>query len=346
VIGLQVKANSGAVGSEQFQTQFPTTEEAAIYAAYGAGGSAGVAVFDQHGNAYTSSGFSGLNIPVAMAWDPVDQFVLVADAGNGGSLLAFDGAGNAAKGWVSPAVPGISGVTYDADTDQIYVTTSANGGAVKAFNAKGSPIALSASAFGGLDDPVGITYNSSAKYQGGNSLPFQVDEFYIVNVPASGPAFITSYVASGQPSVVGKYTFGSNDAFGSYVPTAPASLVVNQYGVGGPGCDIAVHSGSASNILLYYDFTTGEKHLLSQDATNAGLNSPAALVANPLANYTLGQVGASQVPPISGPQPVEWYVANGSGGLVAVDGNSQQNASATFSPPAGAHNFVALTMTY
>jgi hypothetical protein len=346
VIGLQVQANSGASGSQPYETQFPLTESAAIYAAYGAGGSAGVTVFDQQGHTYTSTGFSGLNTPVAMTWDPVDKMVLVADAGNGGTLLAFDPAGNAAKGWTPPAVPGIDGVAYNPDTKQIYVTTTAGGGAVNAFNAQGSRVSLSSTAFTGLDDPIGIAYDSSAH----NAItPTSIDEFYIVNKPSSGPAFLTVYVASGKPAGVPEYTFGSNDAYGSYVPTAIAPAVTNQYGVAPTACYIAANSGGTNNILFYGDNAdsnfppSAAVKIVGLGVTNAGLNAPTGLVLNPLANYT---VVASNTPPLSGPQPVMWYAANASGGLIAILGDNTQQTSTTFPLPAGANNFAALTMTY
>jgi hypothetical protein len=331
VIGLQVSANSGAGGSEQFQTQFPTTEEAAIYAAYGAAGSAGVTIFDQHGRTHASNGFAGLSTPVAMAWDPADQRVLVADAGNGGTLLAFDPSGKPAKGWSSPAVPGINGVTYNPDTKAVYVTTTANGGAIKAFNAQGSPVKLNASAFSGLNNPIGIAYDSNAY----NPLtPGQVNEFYVVNKPASASAFITAYVANGQPALTPSWSLGTN------IPSGVAAEPDNQYGVAAMACYITANS---NNIIYYGDNneTAGEVDF-DTIATGEGLKTPGAIIVNPLANYSQT---ASNV--ISGPQPVVFYVANGTGGLDAIDGiGTRRDTSATFSPPAGANNFVALTMTY
>lgn len=336
VIGLQVQATSGASGSQEFETEFPVTQEAVIYAAYGAGGNAGVTVFDQVGHAYTSSAFSGLNTPVAMTWDPVDQMILIADAGNGGTLLGFDANGNPAKGWTPPAVPGINGVAYNPDTKAIYVTTGGNTtdiGAVKAFDAKGSPVTLGGGAFAGLNNPIGIAYNSSASDVGG---PPNQHQFYIINDPtvANSPSgtlpdpYVAAYTPTGTGAMPPTYSLGTN------VPTAIAPTVAPA----GANSPMAAYITTTSNTMLFYaDFfnaVSGSRSAYYNTIIKGeGLNNPVALVLTS-SDYSVNG------------SPVSFYVANASGGLIAINADQTQNTSVTFPPPTGANNFVALTLTY
>jgi hypothetical protein len=73
---------------------------------------------------------------------------------------------------------------------------------------------------------------------------------------------------------------------------------------------------------------------LSTVATGQGLASPLALVLNPTGYTSTGAV------------PLVFFVANSSGGLIALNASFYQDTSATFPPPTGANNFVALTLTY
>ncbi len=63
----------------------------ALYVAYANGGAPAVARFDAHGAALPmpAGAFAGLKNPVALAYDPDDREIFVADAGLG-KVLAFD----------------------------------------------------------------------------------------------------------------------------------------------------------------------------------------------------------------------------------------------------------------
>ncbi|HKU68650.1 MAG TPA: hypothetical protein VJP85_12810 [Candidatus Baltobacteraceae bacterium] len=90
----------------------------AVYVGYASGG---VALYDGFGKALSLPGaaFGGVKDPVALAYDYDDNYVFVADTGQG-KLLAFDPLGNPVPGFAAPSVPGISGVTYDSNNKMIY----------------------------------------------------------------------------------------------------------------------------------------------------------------------------------------------------------------------------------
>lgn len=120
------------------------TPVSAIYVGYGSGG---VALYNSLGNALAlpSGAFSGVQNAVAMAYDYDDNYVLVADAGQG-KLLAFDSLGNAVSGFTAPSVSGINGVTYDSNNKTIYVTSTSGISSYTTAGAAGSASASVANA--------------------------------------------------------------------------------------------------------------------------------------------------------------------------------------------------------
>lgn len=119
----------------------------AIYIGYGSGG---VALYDGTGNAITlpSGAFGGVQNAVAMAYDYDDNYVFVADAGQG-KLLAFDALGNPISGFTAPAVAGISGVTYDSNNKTVYAVGTSG---ISSFTTTGAagPTAAAVSNMAGI----------------------------------------------------------------------------------------------------------------------------------------------------------------------------------------------------
>ena len=97
----------------------------AVYVAYANGGSPAVARFDAHGTplALPSGAFAGLMNPVALAYDPDDREMFVADAGLA-KVLAFDENGAPVAGFTAPAVAGVNGVAYDPHNRNVYASGS------------------------------------------------------------------------------------------------------------------------------------------------------------------------------------------------------------------------------
>ncbi len=98
----------------------------AVYVAYANGGAPAVARFDAHGTPLPlpAGGFPGLDNPVALAYDPDDREILVADAALG-KVLAFDEAGTPLASFIVPAIAGVNGVIYDPHNGNVYASGSA-----------------------------------------------------------------------------------------------------------------------------------------------------------------------------------------------------------------------------
>ena len=98
----------------------------AVYVAYANGGTPAVARFDPHGTplALPAGAFPGLGNPVALAYDPDDREILVADAARG-KVLAFDENGAPLASFAARAVAGVNGVVYDPHNGNVYASGSA-----------------------------------------------------------------------------------------------------------------------------------------------------------------------------------------------------------------------------
>lgn len=109
----------------------------ALYVAYANGGAPAVARFDPHGTAIPlpAGAFAGLGNPVALAYDPDDREIFVADAALG-TVRAFDESGATLSSFAPPAIAGVNGVAYDPHTGNVYATGSAG---VTVFAPDGGP---------------------------------------------------------------------------------------------------------------------------------------------------------------------------------------------------------------
>jgi hypothetical protein len=97
----------------------------AVYVAYANGGTPAVARFNAHGGLFAlpAGAFAGLVNPVALAYDPDDREIFVADAGLG-KVLAFDESGAPVGAFAAPAVAGVNGVAYDPHNGNVYASGS------------------------------------------------------------------------------------------------------------------------------------------------------------------------------------------------------------------------------
>ena len=109
----------------------------AVYVAYANGGAPSVARFDPHGTPLPlpAGAFAGLGDPQALAYDPADRAIFVADAAHN-TVLAFDESGAPLAGYAAPAVAGANGVTYDPHNGNVYASGSAG---VTVFAPNGGP---------------------------------------------------------------------------------------------------------------------------------------------------------------------------------------------------------------
>jgi len=118
----------------------------AVYVAYANGGAPAVARFDAHGAVFAlpPGAFAGLVNPVALAYDPDDREILVADAGLG-KVLAFDESGAPMAAFTAPPIAGVNGVAYDPHNGNVYATGTAG---VTAFAPNGgSPLGATPPSF-------------------------------------------------------------------------------------------------------------------------------------------------------------------------------------------------------
>ena len=128
----------------------------AVYVAYANGGVPAVARFDPHGalQSLPAGAFAGLKNPVALAYDPVDREILVADAGLA-KVVAFDENGGALGSFAATAVAGVNGVVYDPNDGNVYASGS---GGVTVFSPSGSPPVGGAPASFAAANAQGVTY--------------------------------------------------------------------------------------------------------------------------------------------------------------------------------------------
>lgn len=109
----------------------------AVYVAFANGGTPAVARFDAHGAVFALApgAFAGLVNPVALAYDPDDRTIFVADAGLG-KVLAFTEDGAPVAAFTASPVAGVNGVAYDPHNGNVYASGS---GGVTAFAPNGGP---------------------------------------------------------------------------------------------------------------------------------------------------------------------------------------------------------------
>ena len=131
----------------------------AVYIAYANGGVPGVARFDPHGAIQTmpAGAFAGLKNPVALAYDPVDREILVADTGLG-KVVAFDENGGALGSFTAPSIAGVNGVVYDPNDGNIYA--SGSGGVTVFSPSGGAPVGGAPASFAAANAQ-GLTYVAS-----------------------------------------------------------------------------------------------------------------------------------------------------------------------------------------
>jgi hypothetical protein len=331
VPALQVDVTSGASGSQEFETSFPISEEDAVYATSGKGATAKMTVFDQNGNTIQTSGtFSGLNEPVALAYDTADHRVYVADAASQ-TIQAYDGEGNPVAGWTAPKVTGIASIVWAYTTQLVYATTTANGGGIDAFDSTGQGGPVPAGEFAGVSHPTALAYSGPSNFSGG-----VFDQIYVAG-------------STGNVTTVGTYQTET----GETVPIAdpdPTTLP--------PGVSVAAMAGLNPFVIGSSPKTAYACDLsfYIQGFSPIGKRGPpSAWVSPPNAPHFCATNG------LTSPTSLAYsglthnvYVANGTGGLVRVVQRDSRSgligtevlSKPAFPPPSQAHNFSTVTTVY
>jgi hypothetical protein len=205
----------------------------ALYVAYANGGAPAVARFDPHGTplSLTAGSFSGLNDPVALAYDPDDRIIFVADSGLG-KVLAFDENGGAIASFAAPPVAGVNGVTYDPNDGNVYASGiggvtvfSPSGGTPKG----GMPATFAAPTAQGIAYVATTPYTALNRIAVGNTATPAL-AFFTENGSGRGSAALTSppiAVAYGAPVTISQ---APQTTAQLYVTSAAAVTALDPFG--------------------------------------------------------------------------------------------------------------------
>jgi hypothetical protein len=212
----------------------------AVYVAYANGGTPAVARFDPHGTplALPAGAFPGLGNPVALAYDPDDREILVADAALG-KVVAFDESGAPLASFTARVVAGVNGVVYDPHNGNVYASGSA-GVTVFAPNG-GAPLAGVPASFA-VPNAQGIAFVATSATSAlnrlavGSTAATPALRFYSETGAAAGSVTLpaapiaVAYAAPGGPGQVPQTTAQlyvttasgvlARDAFGAAVASA------------------------------------------------------------------------------------------------------------------------------
>ncbi len=140
----------------------------ALYVAYANGRTPAVERYDPHGTPLPleSRAFAGLTNPVALAYDPDDRAIFVAD-GALGKVLAFDETGAPLKGFTAPAIAGVNGVTYDGNLKNVYAS---NPSGIAAFAPNGGAPNGGVPPSFAMANVVGVAFAATSPYAPLNEL--------------------------------------------------------------------------------------------------------------------------------------------------------------------------------
>lgn len=231
----------------------------AIYVGYGSGG---VALYDGNGSALTlpSGAFGGVQNPVAMAYDYDDNYVFVADAGQG-KLLAFDPLGNPISGFTAPSVAGISAVAYDSNNKTVY-TVSTSG--ISSFMTTGAA------------GPTAVAVSNAAGIA------------YIASDSSNKPLTELSAGLGGSTPSIGLYNEAGSQTSSFTVSGIPTSIAYAPYFAGIVQQIYGVRSGNVDG----YDTNGGSK------VTIADANNPFGIAVDPNSHdaYVTEQTTNAMVP--------------------------------------------------
>ena len=206
----------------------------AVYVADANGGTPAVARFDPHGSplALPAGAFAGLSNPVALAYDPDDREILVADGGLG-KVLAFDENGTALASFAAPAVAGVNGVAYDPHNGNVYASGSAG---VTVFAPSGGPPKGGAPASFVVPNAQGIAYVATSatstlnRIAVGSTAATPALRFYSEAGAAAGSVTLPAApiaVAFGAPAAAGQVPQTTAQL---YVTTAASILARDAFG--------------------------------------------------------------------------------------------------------------------
>jgi hypothetical protein len=107
----------------------------------------------------SSGAFAGIGSISALAYDSIDQRVLVGDRTNG-VVDAFDVGGNAVSGFTPIVASHVNAIAFDSQNHEIYLDGSSG---VKAYTTSGAPVSLPSGAFGqtASPGPLAVTQSNS-----------------------------------------------------------------------------------------------------------------------------------------------------------------------------------------
>jgi hypothetical protein len=326
-VTIELQVSSGSSGSQQFFRQFSVQEEALLVAA-ASGKPGSIVLFDQEGNVYHNGGtYPGLKDPVAVAWDPYDNALFVGDSASQ-AIYAYDETGNPLKGWTAPHVPGINSVTFNHDARRVYAVATKSSGAARsailAFDLSGHAVRVRG--FKGASAPVSIAYNNTATMNN----PAAQDGYCLLSTLADGTAVVAEYSPAGA-RISSLYIAPSSFTPVSVTPFPPTWVTWGSNSVGGTGQTGCLIPGNFNGQTGIYVSST-----VSPIVTGSG-TARTALV-DPLFDYYPGLNIDNQT--------TLYYADNASGGLIAINGVDERDASLSFHLPSGASSFTALDVTY
>ncbi|HEV3088056.1 MAG TPA: hypothetical protein VGX96_12585 [Candidatus Elarobacter sp.] len=206
----------------------------AVYVAYANGGAPAVARFDAHGNGVPlpAGAFAGLGNPVAMAYDPDDREILVADAALG-KVLAFDENGAPLAAFTAPAIAGVNALAYDPHNANVY---AAGSGGVTVFAPNGGPPNNGAPATFAAASATGIAFVAAAPFGPLNRIA-------VGNAAASKVAFFNE-----NGNAAGSFSVSAAPAAIAYAPPVGPNA--------SPQTTAQVYVVSASGIAAFGPFGT------------------------------------------------------------------------------------------
>lgn len=264
-----------------------------IYVAYQNSGAGAIGAMDAAGTAVPLPGaFSGLMIPVSMAYDGDDHRLYVVD-GATQTLQAYNSDGTALDGYTAPSVPLATGVAYDYHNKDLYVSSSNN--TVAVFDTAGNSIAEPGT-FSSLNDPVAIALydagsafylavanagnNTYATYhEDGTPAAFGFVRRYVVSTGTLVPSGITS-----RPSgvIIVSGNDGTGDILQAHALAGGLGYGSQTAGLGGPiglsfeptSDAFVVANKTSANITLYNSDPSTSYNLLNTLASPANLTNP------------------------------------------------------------------------
>ncbi|MGZ3576216.1 MAG: hypothetical protein ACXVA3_13115 [Vulcanimicrobiaceae bacterium] len=271
-----------------------------VYVGYASGT---ILAFDDAGNAIAlpAGAFSGLQRPVALAYDDTDATLFVADAG-AGKILAFDANGVQKPGFTPPALPGVNGVAWDSSLVMDEVIASSPSAAI-IFSAR----------TGGSEGDTAVTspFNVTAGAGVAYVPPSNLQDNVLLVGDATAQS-LDAYTTYGSPTLFGLQQVSITPPAGT-----PAAIAVD------PLATVAWVSGTSSGAgylwRLPLQATSPPAVSLADSATPAGVAYDSTIDRLFVAESTTNSVAAYKSD-LSGTDPSIVLVAPASSGVTNPQG--------------------------